>query len=281
MLKLIMSSFRWIIEKHLASNGFDYRNSIIWRNPLEFFRSEIKFIERAAASYFSNYHAWTYRMFLLTAFLNQSPFPATNQKEFILEMELTSANSWLQSHVSDHSGFHYRQKLLLQIHEHHESKMNFNEILKLYMEELKENYRMICYFIGHESLWYHRRAILKQFLTWIQRYESQQQEEQQQQLSQTSNGIWQPAPDSSTNPDIDFNAVTTSIYLDEKSLVEYIKNEVAGLEMPGSTVKSSSSPDYSLININVFDQTKNLKHLNLVYAQRHCKWCQYSFNWAM
>nr|XP_029534544.1 protein prenyltransferase alpha subunit repeat-containing protein 1 [Oncorhynchus nerka] len=65
---------------------------------------EMKVCADAAGRYPSNYNAWSHRIWVLQ---NMAP---GNLK--VLHDELSSMRQWVSMHVSDHSGFHYRQFLL-------------------------------------------------------------------------------------------------------------------------------------------------------------------------
>ncbi|XP_028851848.1 protein prenyltransferase alpha subunit repeat-containing protein 1 [Denticeps clupeoides] len=65
---------------------------------------EIKVCSDAAGRYPSNYNAWSHRIWVL------QNLAKGNLK--VLHDELSSMSHWVSMHVSDHSGFHYRQFLL-------------------------------------------------------------------------------------------------------------------------------------------------------------------------
>lgn len=96
-------------------------------------------------------------------------------------MELQNSDLWIQKHISDHSGIHYRQFLLTRLIESnnvkefsfprktvdllgetrsHESSETEDNIISLLLTELESNSDLIMFYEGHESLWYHRRFIL-------------------------------------------------------------------------------------------------------------------------
>ncbi|KAM7017936.1 protein prenyltransferase alpha subunit repeat-containing protein 1 [Tautogolabrus adspersus] len=71
---------------------------------------EMKVCSDAACRYPSNYNAWSHRIWVL------QHMARGNAKVF--HDELSSMRLWVSMHVSDHSGFHYRQFLLKElIHE--------------------------------------------------------------------------------------------------------------------------------------------------------------------
>ncbi|XP_056233173.1 protein prenyltransferase alpha subunit repeat-containing protein 1 [Seriola aureovittata] len=68
---------------------------------------EMKVCSDAACRYPSNYNAWSHRIWVLQHMANG------NVKVF--HDELSSMRLWVSMHVSDHSGFHYRQFLLKEL----------------------------------------------------------------------------------------------------------------------------------------------------------------------
>ncbi|CAB1320199.1 unnamed protein product [Coregonus sp. 'balchen'] len=80
---------------------------------------EMKVCADAAGRYPSNYNAWSHRIWVL------QNMAQGNLK--VLHDELSSMRQWVSMHVSDHSGFHYRQFLLKalvrelsqSLHHHH------------------------------------------------------------------------------------------------------------------------------------------------------------------
>ncbi|XP_019959569.1 protein prenyltransferase alpha subunit repeat-containing protein 1 isoform X2 [Paralichthys olivaceus] len=70
-------------------------------------QQEIKVCSDAACHYSSNYNAWSHRIWVL------QHMAKGNVKVF--HDELSSMRLWVSMHVSDHSGFHYRQFLLKEL----------------------------------------------------------------------------------------------------------------------------------------------------------------------
>ncbi|KAF7643749.1 hypothetical protein LDENG_00234270, partial [Lucifuga dentata] len=68
---------------------------------------EMKVCSDAASRYPSNYNAWSHRIWVL------QHMAKGNTKVF--HDELSSMRLWVSMHVSDHSGFHYRQFLLKEL----------------------------------------------------------------------------------------------------------------------------------------------------------------------
>ncbi|XP_076021247.1 protein prenyltransferase alpha subunit repeat-containing protein 1 [Genypterus blacodes] len=68
---------------------------------------ELKVCSDAAGRYPSNYNAWSHRIWVL------QHMAKGNTKVF--HDELSSTRLWISMHISDHSGFHYRQFLLNEL----------------------------------------------------------------------------------------------------------------------------------------------------------------------
>lgn len=72
--------------------------------------------------------------------------------------ELHSTEGWVTKHISDHSGFHYRQFLLRCLSQQAETLseqflLNFRNIVQKEMYLITD---LIKSYPGHEALWYHR-----------------------------------------------------------------------------------------------------------------------------
>lgn len=72
--------------------------------------------------------------------------------------ELKTTEPWTSQHISDHSGFHYRQFLLSELHSRHcqLAMMYQQNSTQLFIFELSVICELIQSFPGHEALWYHR-----------------------------------------------------------------------------------------------------------------------------
>ncbi|XP_030741007.1 protein prenyltransferase alpha subunit repeat-containing protein 1 [Echinops telfairi] len=141
-------------------------------------QEEMEVCGEAAGRYPSNYNAWSHRIWVLQ-------HVAKLDVKTLLD-ELSSTKHWASLHVSDHSGFHYRQflikslisqtvpdgsvldqnpsrsepDLVLQKDEAaistEEPRMNLSHLLE---EEVEFTTDLIDTYPGHETLWCHRRHI--------------------------------------------------------------------------------------------------------------------------
>jgi len=76
----------------------------------------------------------------------------------VLFGELHTTEHWVSKHISDHSGFHYRQFLLTSLQKQSSDlKEQFSVCYKnLILKELTMITDLIRSFEAHEALWYHR-----------------------------------------------------------------------------------------------------------------------------
>ncbi|KAM6944831.1 protein prenyltransferase alpha subunit repeat-containing protein 1 [Lycodopsis pacificus] len=158
---------------------------------------EMKVCSDAACRYPSNYNAWSHRIWVL------QHMATGNVKVF--HDELSSMRLWVSMHVSDHSGFHYRQFLLKELiaelsqtpasttrgsavpsssplHHGHarangelsgaeaageeERRLGSTAALQLFHQEVELCSDLIRAFPGHETLWSHRRHVYDLWHRW-------------------------------------------------------------------------------------------------------------------
>jgi len=141
-------------------------------------REEMEVCGEAAGRYPSNYNAWSHRIWVLQHL-------AKLDVRILLD-ELSSTKHWASMHVSDHSGFHYRQFLLKSLISQtvidgsvleqnplrsepdlvlpkdeaaastEEARINLPRLLE---EEVEFSTDLIDSYPGHETLWCHRRHV--------------------------------------------------------------------------------------------------------------------------
>ncbi|XP_040212715.1 protein prenyltransferase alpha subunit repeat-containing protein 1 [Rana temporaria] len=132
-------------------------------------QEEMNVCGEAAGRYPSNYNSWSHRIWVL------QHLGKLNIK--LLIDELSSTKQWVSTHVSDHSGFHYRQFLLKSLlakaqTDSDNSAVSVSPCLPreeegprldvplLIEEEMELSRDLIESYPGHEALWCHRRQIL-------------------------------------------------------------------------------------------------------------------------
>lgn len=136
--------------------------------------TELSLCDRLSGRIKCNYHAWSHRQFVFSQALKQRGF---NLSMWASEFEISDV--WTRSHLSDHSGWHYRKFLLDQFSKNLENIEQNMEIARkllsnvtgtttstqLYMtllnEELQKNENLILTYSVHETLWYYRRFLLQ------------------------------------------------------------------------------------------------------------------------
>ncbi|XP_033890129.1 protein prenyltransferase alpha subunit repeat-containing protein 1-like [Acipenser ruthenus] len=145
-------------------------------------QEEMKACSEAAGRYPSNYNAWSHRIWVIQNL-------AKDNKKVFLD-ELSSMKYWVSMHVSDHSGFHYRQFLLKSLvedpgcvldktasalqstsnehcgslpKEEASAEIQRTVVPDLFDEELELCTDLIESYPGHETLWCHRRYV---FFLW-------------------------------------------------------------------------------------------------------------------
>ncbi|XP_066157843.1 protein prenyltransferase alpha subunit repeat-containing protein 1 [Euwallacea fornicatus] len=197
-----------LTKKPKSNEAFSYRRWLItlsinkYRTGLGFLSlhslldSELALCTQTASSSPNNYHSWTHREWIFSLFLPHFPSIVITELEF--------SEQWINGHVSEHSGYHYRQVVIHSYRHHKNLRMpvdcfyrvstklnlsdqwgNFEELLVFLLgpsAKIKEyNYYVsyillllyelqdvICYidkeYIEHESLWLHRRSIIYKLL---------------------------------------------------------------------------------------------------------------------
>ncbi|TRY95877.1 hypothetical protein DNTS_021404 [Danionella cerebrum] len=174
---------RWVLQqlqKECSSSGQEVkdlseaRGDAGSRGPCErlqrALQEEMRVCADAAGRYPSNYNAWSHRIWVLQSMAKG------NLK--VLHDELSSTRLWVSMHVSDHSGFHYRQHLLRALARERDVQSNgevtagMNDdnhcddiIPQLFHEEMELCTDLIESYPGHETLWCHRRHV---FYLWHQ-----------------------------------------------------------------------------------------------------------------
>ncbi|XP_030049712.1 protein prenyltransferase alpha subunit repeat-containing protein 1 [Microcaecilia unicolor] len=153
---------------------------------LNIVQEELQVCSDAADRYPSNYNAWSHRIWVL------QHLGKLDVK--ILLDELSSTKHWVAMHISDHSGFHYRQFLLKSLIDRAAAgnsvpqealpaiektcslpktegtcdELSRVDIPLLLEEEMELGADLIESYPGHETLWCHRRRVfclLHQFST--------------------------------------------------------------------------------------------------------------------
>uniref|UniRef100_A0ACB8ERD2 Protein prenyltransferase alpha subunit repeat-containing protein 1 n=1 Tax=Sphaerodactylus townsendi TaxID=933632 RepID=A0ACB8ERD2_9SAUR len=180
---------RWVLHQLIQESSL---HTLVTKGNLEMapteriqrlVKEEMDVCCEAAGRYPSNYNAWSHRIWVLQ-------YLAKLSTKILLD-ELSSTKHWVSMHVSDHSGFHYRQFLLksligrtvtdstVQVHNQPNNQQTpslpnaeENEEVEaacgeeqwpdhpfLLKEEVELCTDLINSYPGHETLWYHRRHV--------------------------------------------------------------------------------------------------------------------------
>ncbi|XP_004085451.1 protein prenyltransferase alpha subunit repeat-containing protein 1 [Oryzias latipes] len=180
------------------------RSRLLGEQLAQTLQQEMKVCADAACRYPSNYNAWSHRIWVLQRLAKG------NVKVFL--DELSSMRPWVSAHVSDHSGFHYRQFLLQELtgalappagcssngerSAVEEPPHDLPAVQQLFCHELELVSDLIRSFPGHETLWSHRRHVFFLWHRWKEQHPGDGGDEggdpaegAQTRLSQTSAGV--------------------------------------------------------------------------------------------
>nr|XP_022919552.1 protein prenyltransferase alpha subunit repeat-containing protein 1 [Onthophagus taurus] len=183
---------RWIFKKAMEDNTLLVANAFLnYEHSHLLLNNELKVAEMTSLTTKNNYHAWAHRIWSLQNIkgLSKQSFSV------ILASQYESSYDWLFGNVSEHSAFQYRQKLMTFLIKNREKMNNFfvtyeqftvdhlklnNDLNSLFINNKKNNFEdfkclfsLLIYelfhtvkelnksYPGHESIWYHRRFIIK------------------------------------------------------------------------------------------------------------------------
>ncbi|XP_060574914.1 protein prenyltransferase alpha subunit repeat-containing protein 1-like [Ruditapes philippinarum] len=114
---------------------------------------EIDVCRCAAEKYPCNYYAWSQRIWLI-----QHCYNCSTQ---VLLSELQVTESWVERHISDTCGFHYRQFLLTTLFAQRDQlRDQFSmQYVAIMQKEHKFVQDLISTYPGHEAMWNHRKYV--------------------------------------------------------------------------------------------------------------------------
>ncbi|XP_072467390.1 protein prenyltransferase alpha subunit repeat-containing protein 1 isoform X4 [Notamacropus eugenii] len=178
---------RWVLQQLIQENSLPtfVKKENLATFPTEgveqIVQEEIEVCGEAAGRYPSNYNAWSHRIWVLQHL-------AKLDVKILLD-ELSSTKHWASMHVSDHSGFHYRQFLLKSLisqtvtdsaileqsplvseqipdlpkdddeEDATAERHRVVDLSRLLEEEVELSTDLIDNYPGHETLWCHRRHV--------------------------------------------------------------------------------------------------------------------------
>ncbi|XP_055488462.1 protein prenyltransferase alpha subunit repeat-containing protein 1 [Leucoraja erinacea] len=186
---------RWVFQKIIQEicrpNSRNNSGIVSTEQMHRIIQDEMAVCSAAAGRYPSNYNAWSHRIWIL------QHVAKCNLK--ILLDELSSTKYWVSTHVSDHSGFHYRQFLLKSVAGNTKGTVithagglaktsahnNFHadlaahgkgegasmeeytaDVPLMIEEEMELCSDLIESYPGHEALWCHRRCVFYLWHCW-------------------------------------------------------------------------------------------------------------------
>ncbi|XP_040273024.1 protein prenyltransferase alpha subunit repeat-containing protein 1 [Bufo bufo] len=161
---------RWVLQhllqEHIPPSVVNKEAQVLTEQLQGIVREEMNVCCEASGRYPSNYNSWSHRIWVL------QHLGKLNVK--LLIDELSSTKHWVSMHVSDHSGFHYRQFLLKSLLSRAQTDCETSSsaslpreeevprpVLPLLIEEeLELSSDLIESYPGHEALWCHRRHLV-------------------------------------------------------------------------------------------------------------------------
>ncbi|KAB7502008.1 Protein prenyltransferase alpha subunit repeat-containing protein 1-B [Armadillidium nasatum] len=164
---------RWLYSAVLSDqNSGSARNNVILNNNIgvpgtlkDFLWAELDLCTWTASKKPNNYHSWNHRLWVVKKL--SSSVEDTEISE-LLKVEYNSSKTWISYHVSEHSGMHYRFKILDEICCAFEKgrlnlvyiDSNLNTVKEIYLKDLKLSEDWLQSYPDHEALFYYRRNIL-------------------------------------------------------------------------------------------------------------------------
>ncbi|CAG9858012.1 unnamed protein product [Phyllotreta striolata] len=99
---------RWLLSRILnkmAANHMAF--------PTHFLQAEFQVVHMASTKCQNNYHSWNHRIWCMENILTYN-----HNISQIVYSELNYSQEWINEHVSEHTGYHYRQYLIKLVKEH-------------------------------------------------------------------------------------------------------------------------------------------------------------------
>ena len=133
---------RWLLQRMLPER----------RSPLDTMTlagRECEICQLAADRYASNYYAWSHRLWVVDTF-------NLMDSKIFLDEEFERAEKFVQTHISDHSGFHYKLALL-------QMRLKLTDTLKfssLFESEMNNVEDLLLFYQDHESLYAYYRGLV-------------------------------------------------------------------------------------------------------------------------
>ena len=136
----------------------------------EILTAELAVCLNAAHQYASNYYAWNHRYYIVNEFFR-------SDLNFMLE-ENELIKRWINNHVSDYSGYHYKQMVLSIILSALADRNEKDRVIELLNSETANSKKLIQIYPNQEALFCHKRYLLKMRYMHLGLDESDLKEEQ-------------------------------------------------------------------------------------------------------
>lgn len=133
--------------------------------------AELAVCLNAAHQYASNYYAWNHRYYIVNLFFRAD-------LNFMLE-ENELIKRWIHNHVSDYSGYHYKQMVLSIILSALADRNERGRLVELLNSETANAKKLIQIYPNQEALFCHKRYLLKMRYMHLGLDENDLKEEQQ------------------------------------------------------------------------------------------------------
>ncbi|CAH0553649.1 unnamed protein product [Brassicogethes aeneus] len=189
---------RWLLKRILQKAHVNQAERVNYLLHNEFLVTEM-----AANKSPNNYHCWNHRIWCM-----ENLGSNCENIETIIQSELQLNSKWLTEHVSEHTGYHYRQYLIklvkhlpnmkdfslqylasltnvLKVKDPTSTLFNLLGISNKSLDDLHMTINVVSLLIydlavllknlntfyeGHESLWYHRRFVIRELIKIMHEY---------------------------------------------------------------------------------------------------------------
>lgn len=148
---------RWLIKKIIMKYAAN-KSQV----PTNLLQDELMVINMASEKSQNNYHSWNHRIWCIEHIANLYP-----NFDNIIFFELNYTKDWISKHVSEHSGYHYRQYLIKLLKEStkitivHAIYYNF-VINKLELFKQDKYFNILTYLLGK-----HKKRFLEENCSYI------------------------------------------------------------------------------------------------------------------
>lgn len=136
----------------------------------EILTHELAVCLNAAHQYASNYYAWNHRYYIVNQFFR-------SDLNFMLE-ENELIKRWINNHISDYSGYHYKQMVLSIILGTLADRDQKQRLVELLNSENANSKKLFQIYPNQEALFCHKRYLLKMRYQHVGLDESDLKEEQ-------------------------------------------------------------------------------------------------------